>query len=58
MLRDAQVIAEHEVDDPLFADCPQLASVQGFRVPQYAALVAAVSGMMSRFDSDLETGKF
>ncbi len=58
VLRDAQLIAEHEVDDPLFADCPQLAFVQGFGVPQYAALVAAVSDMMSRFKFDLETGKF
>ena len=58
VLHDAQLIAEHKVDDPLFADCPRLASVQGFGVPQYAALVAVVSGMMSRFDSDLKTGKF
>ena len=45
VLRDAQMIAEWEADDPRFADYADLAHVADFGVPQYADLLSAVSSM-------------
>ena len=45
VLRDTKLIMEHQLDDPLFNDCPELAFVQGFEHPHYIALLATVCGM-------------